>query len=103
MCETDGSKTSVLHRNLLHVVNDVPADLPPAATKTTTSTKGRGQKRSSIRVSKKQPDQVIPTQYQSCLRLRHQNNQNSAEKILTCNLHPWNDQQPVEQVLTLDL
>lgn len=89
MSGRDGSKTCVLHWNLLHFVNDLPADLPPAATNTMTSTKGRGKKSSSIAVIKKQPDLAQRSDTNSAstdiggghhhLRVRDQNNQNSAE------------------------
>ena len=42
--EMDGNKSRVLHRNLLHLVNDLPGDLPAAQEKTKTVPKRKGPK-----------------------------------------------------------
>ena len=117
--ETDASRTRVLHRNLLHVVNDLPADLPPATTKALAPTRGGGKRRSSTIRMEKQSDQARiretdseeeeDPQYRYWLRVRRRNDQCSIDKTPTQKPHckpvgtiPTRDsyQNPVVKILT---
>ena len=117
--ETDASRTRVLHRNLLHVVNDLPADLPPATTKALAPTRGGGKRRSSTIRMEKQSDQARiretdseeeeDPQYRYWLRVRRRNDQCSIDKTPTQKPHckpvgtiPTRDsyQNPVVKILS---
>lgn len=80
--ETDRNKSRVLHRNLLHLVNDLPVDLP-AKTETNKSKKRRGSN-TSHRETEPQPDSDISsdddgnTYYELRYNLRSGNRRDAA-------------------------
>lgn len=83
--ETDATKTRVLHRNLMHVVNDLPVDIPPSATRVTTPRRGGGRRKAPTTQVEQQfgwaqtretdSEEEENPQYQYWLRVRHQNNE----------------------------
>ena len=106
MSETNPSKTRVLHRNLLHVVNDLPADLPPPVTTTAAPKRGRGKTRSSTtpmetqssrtQTNETDSDEEENPQYQYWLRVRHRNPlREQTEVVPTGDSH----QRPVDKML----